>query len=51
MKRNVIFIASILTVLLIPAIDAKPVIIGFDEKIDQSAHRTRHNKLYRLQNN
>ncbi len=36
MKTRTIFIASILMMSLIPAIDAKPVIIGFDEKIDQN---------------
>jgi subtilisin family serine protease len=36
MKKKVIFIAFILIVLLVPAIDAKPVIIGFNEKIDQN---------------
>jgi hypothetical protein len=30
MKTKAIFIASILMMLLIPAIDAKPVIIGFN---------------------
>ena len=36
MNSRAIFIASILMVLLIPAIDAKPVIIGFEEQIDQN---------------
>ncbi|MDW7727784.1 MAG: hypothetical protein SCH70_11870 [Candidatus Methanoperedens sp.] len=35
-KARIIFIASILMVLLIPAIDAKPVIIGFNGTIDQN---------------
>ena len=33
MNSRAILIASILMVLLIPAIDAKPVIIGFEEQI------------------
>lgn len=36
MKTRTIFIASILMMFLIPAIDAKPVIIGFEGKIDQN---------------
>ncbi|MDW7728099.1 MAG: protease inhibitor I9 family protein [Candidatus Methanoperedens sp.] len=36
MKTKAIFIASILMILLIPPIDAKPVIIGFTEEIDQN---------------
>ncbi|MCZ7382873.1 MAG: S8 family peptidase [Candidatus Methanoperedens sp.] len=36
MYTKAIFIASILMILLIPAIDAKPVIIGFNENIDQN---------------
>jgi minor extracellular protease Epr len=35
MKAKAIIIASIFVVLLIPVIDAKPVIIGFTEEIDQ----------------
>ncbi len=36
MKKRTIFIAFILMVLLIQSIDAAPVIIGFNEKIDQN---------------
>lgn len=36
MKAKTMLIASIFVVLLIPAIDAKPVIIGFDGTIDQN---------------
>ncbi len=36
MKTIAILISYILMVLLIPAIDAKPVIIGFTEEIDQN---------------
>lgn len=36
MKAKAMLIASIFVVLLIPAIDAKPAIIGFNEKIDQN---------------
>ena len=36
MKTISIFLVSIIMALLIPAIDAKPVIIGFNEKIDQN---------------
>lgn len=36
MIARTIFIVFIFMVLLVPAIDAKPVIIGFDEKIDQN---------------
>ncbi|VVB56118.1 Tk-subtilisin [uncultured archaeon] len=36
MKTRAILIASILVASLIPAIDAKPVIIGFNETIDQN---------------
>ncbi len=36
MKAITIFVASILMVLLIPMIDARPMIIGFTEEIDQS---------------
>jgi minor extracellular protease Epr len=50
MKSKVLFFASIFMLLLIPAIDAKPVIIGFNEKIDQNiirehgiANFTQHN--------
>jgi hypothetical protein len=36
MNTRTIFFVSILMALLIPVIDAKPVIIGFTEKIDQN---------------
>lgn len=36
MKANAMLIASIFVMLLIPAINAKPVIIGFTEEIDQN---------------
>src|SRR5665648_346388 len=36
MKSRAILISFILAILLIPTIDAKPVIIGFNEKIDQN---------------
>ncbi|MCX9010947.1 MAG: S8 family serine peptidase [Candidatus Methanoperedens sp.] len=35
-KARAVIISCILVVLFVPVIDAKPVIIGFDEKIDQS---------------
>lgn len=36
MRAGILFISVIFMALLVPAIDAKPVIIGFDEKINQN---------------
>jgi hypothetical protein len=36
MNTRAIIIASILMILLMPVVDAKPVIIGFTEEIDQN---------------
>ncbi len=52
MKARVTLIASIFIVLLIPAINAKPVIIGFTEEIDQNIIKeTQHIQLHSIQYN